>query len=191
MDHPGDSVSASLRAVKRRLKLGQPMSWLASANCPQDAAYGMAMRSSDSGTRRALRSARRAEGRSDRKSPRPRLPVRPGCRACAPCALEHGPVALDSRAERYRYHHRFGEVLQLARGREAARELRRQAAAWCSAHGLTEEAIEYAAAAGDVEMVAEALIEGNLELIWSGRLKQFRGWVRRLLAELLNSSVQW
>ena len=48
-----------------------------------------------------------------------------------------------------------------------------------------EEAIEYAAAAGDAEMVAELLIERHLEFIWGGRLGQFLGWVRWLPAELL------
>ena len=94
-------------------------------------------------------------------------------------------VALDARGEWYRYHHLFGEVLQLELGRDAARELRRRAAAWCRARGLTEEAIEYAAAAGDPETVAELLIESHLEFIWGGRLAQFLGWVRWLPAELL------
>ena len=94
-------------------------------------------------------------------------------------------VALDARGEWYRYHHLFGEVLQLELGREPARELRRRAAAWCGAHGLVEEAIEYAAAAGDAEMVAELLVERHLEFIWGGRLAQFLGWVRWLPVELL------
>ena len=94
-------------------------------------------------------------------------------------------VSLDARGEWYRYHHLFGEVLQLELGREAAPELRRRAAAWCSAHGLAEEAIEHAAAAGDAETVAELLIDKHLEFIWGGRLAQFLGWVRWLPTELL------
>ena len=94
-------------------------------------------------------------------------------------------VALDARGKWYRYHHLFGEVLQLELESEDARELRRRAAAWCSAHGLVEEAIEYAAAAGDAEMVAGLLIERHLDFIWGGRLGQFLGWVRWLPAELL------
>jgi LuxR family maltose regulon positive regulatory protein len=94
-------------------------------------------------------------------------------------------VALDARGEWYRYHHLFGEVLRLELGREAAAQLRRRAAAWCREHGLVEEAIEYAAAGGESEMVAELLIEHHLQFIWGGRLGQFLGWIRWLPADQL------
>ena len=94
-------------------------------------------------------------------------------------------TALDANGEWYRYHHLFGELLQLELGGEAAPELRRRAATWCREHGFVEYAIEYAAAAGDAEMVAELLVENHLEFIWGGRLGQFLGWVRWLPAELL------
>ncbi len=94
-------------------------------------------------------------------------------------------VALDARAHWYRYHHLFGELLQLELGRDAARELRRRAAEWCRAEGLIEDAIEYAAAAGDADTVAELLLDAHLEFIWGGRIGQFLGWVRRLPPELL------
>jgi LuxR family transcriptional regulator, maltose regulon positive regulatory protein len=94
-------------------------------------------------------------------------------------------VALDARARWYRYHHLFGELLQLELGHDAARELRQRAAEWCRAHGLVEDAIEYAAAAGDPETVAEVLLEHHLEFIWGGRVGQFLGWVRWLPSEHL------
>jgi len=94
-------------------------------------------------------------------------------------------VALDARGEWYRYHHLFGEVLQLELGREAAPELRRRAAQWCRARGLVEEAIEYSAAAGDAQTVAELLVDHHLEFIWGGRLGQYLGWVRWLPSEAL------
>jgi LuxR family maltose regulon positive regulatory protein len=96
-------------------------------------------------------------------------------------------VPLDVRGEWYRYHHLFGEVLQLELGHDAARELRRRAAGWCRAQGLVEDAIEYAAAAGDAEMVAAMLVDHHLEFIWGGRLAQFVGWIRWLPRELLVS----
>jgi len=68
-------------------------------------------------------------------------------------------VALDANGEWYRYHHLFGELLQLELGGEEALVRRRRAAAWCRAQGLVEDAIEYAAAAGDAETVAELLVE--------------------------------
>ena len=94
-------------------------------------------------------------------------------------------VALDARGDWYRYHHLFGELLQLELDREHADQLRRHAAAWCRAHGLIEDAIEYAAAAEDAEAVAELLIEHHLEFVWGGRIEQFLGWVRWLPAERL------
>ena len=94
-------------------------------------------------------------------------------------------VALEGRGEWYRYHRLFGEVLGLELELEAGQQLRRRAAAWCRAHGLVEDAIEYADAAGDSEMVAELLVETHLEFIWGGRIEQFLGWVRSLPSELL------
>ena len=94
-------------------------------------------------------------------------------------------VALDARGEWYRYHHLFGELLQLELGREAARVLRRRAAAWCRVHGLIEDAVEYASAAGDAEGVAELLLATHLQFIRGGRARQFLAWVRSLPAELL------
>ncbi|MGZ4345404.1 MAG: LuxR C-terminal-related transcriptional regulator, partial [Solirubrobacteraceae bacterium] len=94
-------------------------------------------------------------------------------------------VSLDAHGEWYRYHHLFGELLQLELGREDAPVLRRRAAAWCRTHGFVEDAIEYAAAAGDAETVAELLVEHHLEFVWGGRVVQFLGWVRWLPSELL------
>ena len=94
-------------------------------------------------------------------------------------------VALDARGGWYRYHHLFGELLQLELDRDDARALRRRASIWCSAQGLVEDAIEHAVAAEDAATVAELLMENHLEFIWSGRIAQFLSWVRRLAPELL------
>ena len=97
-------------------------------------------------------------------------------------------VALDGRGEWYRYHHLFGELLRLelaqARLAEPA-ELHRRAAAWYRAHGLVEDAIEHAAAAGDHATVAEVLAAHAVELFQSGRVELFLSWMKRLPPELL------
>jgi LuxR family transcriptional regulator, maltose regulon positive regulatory protein len=67
-------------------------------------------------------------------------------------------VPLDRRALWYRYHHLFRDMLlaELERLEPGLMPvLRRRAAAWCMAHGRTEEALEYSIAAGDVEVVAQ------------------------------------
>ena len=94
-------------------------------------------------------------------------------------------VALDAREQWYRYHHLFGEVLALELGREDASALRRRAATWCCEQGLVEDAIDYAAAAGDAETVAELLVEHDRELVWGGQVGLFLRWVRWLPSELL------
>ena len=94
-------------------------------------------------------------------------------------------VALDAEGKCYRYHHLFGELLRLELEHEEARTLRRGAAAWCRTHGRIEDAIEYAAAQGDAETVAELLVEHDRELVWGGRIRQFLRWVRWLPSEQL------
>ena len=94
-------------------------------------------------------------------------------------------VALDARGQWYRYHHLFGELLQLELAREDARSLHLGAAAWCRAEGLIEDAVEHALAAEDAETVAKLLVENDRELVWGGRITQFLAWMRRLPTELL------
>ena len=94
-------------------------------------------------------------------------------------------VASEARGEWYRYHRLFGELLRLELGPEETHTVRRRAMAWCCAHGHIEDAIEYAAAAGEVELVAQLLVEHDRELVWGGRVGQFLRWVRWLPSELL------
>jgi LuxR family transcriptional regulator, maltose regulon positive regulatory protein len=94
-------------------------------------------------------------------------------------------VALDARGSWYRYHHLFGEVLQLELDREVALAIRRRAAAWCRERGLVEDAIEYAASAGDAALVADMLIENHREFVWDGRHGQLLSWTRWLPPEVL------
>ena len=94
-------------------------------------------------------------------------------------------VPLDARGEWYRYHHLFGELLRLELGPQETQPIRRRAVAWCRAHGHIEDAIEYAAAGGEAELVAELLVEHDHQLVWGGRTAQFLRWVRWLPSGLL------
>ena len=61
-------------------------------------------------------------------------------------------VSLDAHGEWYRYHHLFGELLQLELSTvepTASARLHTAASAWCREHGWLEDALEHAAAAGD------------------------------------------
>ena len=73
-------------------------------------------------------------------------------------------VPLDRRGHWYRYHHLFRDMLlaELERSEpEMIPVLRRRAAAWCLRNGLSEQALEYSIAAGDVDTAA-----GLVEALW-------------------------
>ncbi len=71
-------------------------------------------------------------------------------------------VPLDSRREWFRYHHLFGELLRHELRLSAPEEvagLHRRAAAWHLAQGAIDDAIEHAAAAGDLDLAADLIAE--------------------------------
>jgi LuxR family maltose regulon positive regulatory protein len=74
-------------------------------------------------------------------------------------------IPLDEERRWWRYHHLFADLLQ-ARLRQAdperVTELHRAAAGWCEQHGLGDDAIHHALAAGDPDWAAR-LIERHLE----------------------------
>ncbi len=92
-------------------------------------------------------------------------------------------VPLDWQGEWYRYHQLFRDML-LAELRRAEPDLipvlRRRAVGWCVAHGLPEEALEYAMAAGDVDtaaglatdLVPQARRQGRV-----GTVDRWLGWL--------------
>ena len=83
----------------------------------------------------------------------------------------------------YRIHPLFAEyaVHHLASVEpQAPTAIRRRAAAWLHSRGLVVEAAEYAAAAGDLELVARLLVEHHLVLIRGGRTRTLLHWVDSL-----------
>jgi LuxR family transcriptional regulator, maltose regulon positive regulatory protein len=92
-------------------------------------------------------------------------------------------IGLDLHGEWYRYHHLFGEMLQLELGLvdpSAANLLHLRASAWCQSYGFIEEALEHAHAAGDEESVATILVERHNDLMRTGRQATLLRWLGEL-----------
>jgi LuxR family transcriptional regulator, maltose regulon positive regulatory protein len=92
-------------------------------------------------------------------------------------------VPLDHRAQWYRYHHLFRDMLlaELERREpDLIPVLRRRAAAWYLRNGMPEEALEYSIAAGDVEMGARLVEELMLPTYRQGRVTTLQRWFRWL-----------
>jgi LuxR family transcriptional regulator, maltose regulon positive regulatory protein len=99
-------------------------------------------------------------------------------------------VPLDGQRRWWRYHHLFADLLrarlrQRAPGREV--ELHRAAAVWCEQHGLGDDAIRHALAAGD-GVWAAGLIERHFDAL----LRRAEGatvdrWVQALPTDLVPS----
>jgi LuxR family maltose regulon positive regulatory protein len=92
-------------------------------------------------------------------------------------------VSLDRRGYWYRYHHLFRDMLlaELERLEPGLLPvLRRRAAHWCQANGRPEEALEYAMAAGDVDVAAELVQELAVPARRQGRVTTLVRWFRWL-----------
>ncbi len=88
-------------------------------------------------------------------------------------------VPLDRRGRWYRYHHLFRDMLlaELERTEPGVVEvLRRRAAAWCLRNGQPEEALEYAMAAGDVDMAADLVGKLAVPARRRGRITTLLRW---------------
>jgi LuxR family transcriptional regulator, maltose regulon positive regulatory protein len=92
-------------------------------------------------------------------------------------------VPLDHQRRRYRYPNVVRECLQAALERsdpDRARALHRAAADRAAEIGATEEALEHAAAAGDVEAVAEFAEQLAVSACGRGRLETLEPWLESL-----------
>jgi LuxR family maltose regulon positive regulatory protein len=97
-------------------------------------------------------------------------------------------VPLDTRSERYRYHHLFRQVLlDELRRRDPHEEhlIQRRAAAWCADHDDPDAAVEYAHLAADDDLVASILVEHAFRVYRAGRLATLDRWFGWFDAEQL------
>jgi LuxR family transcriptional regulator, maltose regulon positive regulatory protein len=99
-------------------------------------------------------------------------------------------LPLDEVRGWWRYHHLFADLLRARLAREQPErlpELHRAAAVWCEQHGLVDDAVRHALAAGDT-LWAARLIEQHWDaMLWRSEDVTFRRWLRALPAELVSS----
>ena len=100
-------------------------------------------------------------------------------------------IPLDELRGWWRYHHLFADLLrarlqQEQPGRTA--QLHRNAAAWCQEHGLADDAIGHAAAAGETAWAAR-IIEQHYDLVHRirGEAATIHRWLSVLPAEVVRS----
>jgi LuxR family transcriptional regulator, maltose regulon positive regulatory protein len=92
------------------------------------------------------------------------------------------------RREWFRVHALFAEFAAAQLGAvepTIPQAIHRRAAAWLRSQGLVVEAVQHAAAAGDLEVVAELLSEYHLPLIRNGRSGTLLRWAQVLPDEIL------
>jgi len=98
-------------------------------------------------------------------------------------------ISLDDRREWYRYHHLFQELLQQRASTEMGPEqidsLQQLASAWFEDQGLIEEALQYALAAGDLEMAARLMIAGIRDVINREDRLTLERWLKLLPEEMI------
>jgi LuxR family maltose regulon positive regulatory protein len=99
-------------------------------------------------------------------------------------------VALDTNREWFRYHHLFAQVLlgQLARAEPGTMPaLHQRASAWHLEHGLVDEALDHALAAGDAARSVSLMAEHWYKYVDAGLVATVRGWLRSLGDEQVNA----
>jgi LuxR family transcriptional regulator, maltose regulon positive regulatory protein len=99
-------------------------------------------------------------------------------------------MPLDAVRGWWRYHQLFADLLrarlkQQQPGRVAA--LHHNAAAWCEEHGLADDAVRHALAAGDTTWAARLIERHFDETFWPGERTTVQRWLSALPAELASS----
>ena len=96
---------------------------------------------------------------------------------------------LDNRREWYRYHHLFQELLQQRLSAEMVpdqvNELHRRASAWFEEHGLIDEALQHALAAGDLDLAARQMNAGLRDVLNREDRPTLERWLRLLPEEMI------
>ena len=88
--------------------------------------------------------------------------------------------AVDAHHGTYRYHRLFRDLLRdelEVRQPGASGDVRSRAAAWCAEHNEPEQAVEYAQASGDMDLLALLVMTYAFPMHWSGRTATVAHWL--------------
>ena len=98
-------------------------------------------------------------------------------------------ISLDDRREWYRYHQLFRELLQQRAsaelGPDQVANLHLRASAWFEAHGLLDEALHHALAAGDIDLAARQMSTGLRDALNHEDRRTLERWLRLLPEEMV------
>ena len=101
-------------------------------------------------------------------------------------------VPLDDRDEWYRFHHLFGQLLQVELQRrmpEAVPELHSKASQWHRSHGSVRAAIDHALGAGESSNAADLIKARWPEFANAGQYDTTLTWLQRLPQSVLDADV--
>jgi LuxR family maltose regulon positive regulatory protein len=101
-------------------------------------------------------------------------------------------VPLDDRDESYRFHHLFGQLLQVElqrRAPELVLELHRRASRWNLSHGALRAAIDHALSAGELASAAELITSCWPDFANAGQYETTLSWLDQFPAPVLDSDV--
>jgi LuxR family maltose regulon positive regulatory protein len=98
-------------------------------------------------------------------------------------------IPLDDDRVWYRYHQLFADFLQTELSKSETEELFGKAALWHEQNDLLSEAVQYAIASGDPELMADVIDRGlRKEAVWSGGdLKSYASWLDALPPQAFQS----
>ena len=98
-------------------------------------------------------------------------------------------VPLDEEKQWFRYHHLFADLLRYRLKQlfpDVINTLHKRASKWFEENGFTEEAINHALSAEDVERAADLIEAAAVPTLVNAELTTLKGWAKKIPAEVLN-----
>jgi len=98
-------------------------------------------------------------------------------------------IPLDDERVWYRYHHLFADFLRTELSKTETEKVYKKAALWHEQNEFTSEAVQYAIASGDLDLLADVIDRGlKKDTVWSGgNLTLYASWLDALPPQAFQS----